>query len=330
MTILSWMCQFRCENVSFYLKWSSNVWSMCIFFPLRGSWSHSNMSNECLVKPFHLTFPNNQASQKSLVHDEVFFLKCVDSSPVWSQLSLPAHNLQTVTQRQASLNVLWTHMFSILQLLALLVQHKPWNAVQFNCGPGYYNLGRTTICWGWLPACLSARDNLGLQTRGDSNSLPQFLSSIRSLSVCPSASQGGDLMRCWLVAVQQPGFISMNLFMPICLLPLFLLPKSPFPSFLLLFSKFHHPSFSSDSFTTLSLLFSAHSVLHSQVFTAPQYLTLLHHTCSKSLHPFITQLLVSPFEELWLVSLKWFSQNFKNFTSNAKDPLQQWGKKCNT
>lgn len=101
-------------------------------------------------------------------------------------------------------------------------------------------------------------------------------------------------MRCWLVAVHQSGFISMNLFMPICLLPLFLpSPNPPFPP-----SSCHSLSSSILPFLHCLLhhsflaVFSPFSLASSSLHCTP--LSSIH-TCSKSLHPSVTQLLVSSF-----------------------------------
>lgn len=76
-----------------------------------------------------------------------------------------------------------------------------------------------------LPACLAARDNLGRQTRGDSNSLslPHFLSLSLSVSICVSLPVSG-LDEVLVEAVHQSGVIRMNLVMPNCIHPY---PKSP-------------------------------------------------------------------------------------------------------
>ncbi len=103
-------------------------------------------------------------------------------------------------------------------------------------------------------------------------------------------------MRCWLEAVHQSGFISMNLFIPICLPPLSL--PSPNPNLPSFFPSFC-PFISSSSLPFLLLLIhSFFSVLTSfSLASSSLHCTQppLYPNHSTSPHPSVTQLIVLSF-----------------------------------
>lgn len=111
-------------------------------------------------------------------------------------------NVQTLTHSETERcwNVLWAHMFSETQLLAALVQRWPlmWSNPITALATLTLATAQSAVAVAlWLPACLGARDNLGRQTRGDSNS--HFSSaalfcpppSLYSVSICESLPVSG-------------------------------------------------------------------------------------------------------------------------------------------
>lgn len=170
----------------------------------------------------------------------------------------------------------------------------------------------------WLPACLSARDNLGCQTRGDSNSLslschPPFARS-RCVRLRPLPVRGLDEVLVGSsasVKLHYYEFIHAHMSPP----SFSSFPKSPFPPSFCHFLSFSILPFSSLSpsplfpciLSPLSLASSSFLVpLSSLSIPAPNLFIRPSLSCLSRLS-----------EELWLVSLKWFFQNFKGFTSKS-------------
>ncbi len=170
----------------------------------------------------------------------------------------------------------------------------------------------------WLPPCLTAKDNLGRQTSGDSNSLSSSVAlfCLLSLSLALSLSLSLSVRLCpypseqirwgvgWKQCISQASLVwiysypyvsPLFLFLPqIQIFPPSFLPfvlSSVPPAYLFFFYSF-----------TLFFLFSLHSVLHPQAFTAPNPPSI-QTTPHLLIHPSLSWLSCLS-EELWLVFLK--------------------------
>lgn len=182
----------------------------------------------------------------------------------------------------------------------------------------------------WLPACLTAKDNLGLQTRGDSNSLSSSVALLLSLSLplcvrlCLSPSERIRWGVGWKQCISQASLVW--IYSCPYVSPLFFsYPQIP------LFPPYHLPSILSSIPPCYLFFFFIHS------FFLLVSSSSLHCTPPPPL-PSIPapHLLICPslsclsclFEELLLVSLKWFFQHLKGFTSKSWVSASAVEKKC--